>query len=81
MKVAKKLYTKCLAILSGNERTIIVSTDFIGATPKITKDSFEKARRLGLRTELKNIIVSASHTHSGFGAIGEEDLVNFIFFI
>ncbi len=56
MKVAKKLYTKCLAILSGNERTIIVSTDFIGATPKITKDSFEKARRLGLRTELKNIL-------------------------
>jgi hypothetical protein len=56
LKVAKKLYTKCLAILSGNERTIIVSTDFIGATPKITKDSFEKARRLGLRTELKNIL-------------------------
>jgi hypothetical protein len=64
-----------MSILSDNDRTMIITMDFIGATPSVTKKAYQKAKAKGLRTELKNIVVSASHTHSGYGAISEEDIV------
>jgi hypothetical protein len=70
--ITRRLYSKCLAFDSEGRKLIFVTIDAIGAGLKATRDAYKEAQKLGIQTPLKNIIMSASHTHNGFGGIAEE---------
>jgi neutral ceramidase len=64
-KVEADLYAKALALEdSAGNRAVLVTTDLIGITEKIAAPVFERIRQsTGL--ERHQVVLSASHTHSG----------------
>lgn len=71
--VHDELYAKTLVLSDGKQKVAIVATDLIGVDLRLTNAIREFAeKRIGIPR--KNVLVSASHTHSG-PAIGVLDEV------
>jgi neutral ceramidase len=66
------IFAKCLALKTGDDNVIFMSLDAIGSGHDISRLSWEKANRRGLKTKWENVITGASHTHSSFGAVAKE---------
>lgn len=67
-------WIKALVIEAGSERVCFVTIDGIGADGTLSQLAYEIAADSGFSVPFSNIVFSASHTHSGPGAISPEIL-------
>jgi neutral ceramidase len=66
-------YAKCLVLKSSNAIPLaLVSLDAVGSDGTLLSLAYQKAKEMGFNIPLDNVILSASHTHSGPGAITPE---------
>jgi len=67
-------WVKALVIDNGIEKICFVTVDAIGADGGLIEGAFQKAVQRGFSIKRENVIISASHSHSGPGAISKERL-------
>jgi hypothetical protein len=67
------IYAKALVLDDGATRLVIVTSDLVGTNPKMADRA---ARAAGVPRE--QVMVTASHTHSGPGAYGEPFFANIV---
>ncbi len=60
---------KFMVLKRGSQRLLFASFDFVGVTAQFRKDLVERLARLGFQEN--EIFLSATHTHSGPGAIAD----------
>lgn len=65
-----RVYTRALALSDGNQAVIILANDLLAITDDIHKAVHKKiSREISLRPD--NLMISATHTHSGPGALAK----------
>lgn len=60
---------KCLVLGNGYERTAIVTLDAVACDEELVRSAWRKAQALGFSVPLEKVLFTASHTHSGPGAL------------
>jgi len=65
-------WAKALVIDNGIEKVCFVSVDAIGADGGLIEAAYHKAVARGFAIKRDNVIISASHTHSGPGGVSRE---------
>jgi neutral ceramidase len=63
---------KALVIDNGTERVCVVTLDLIATEAAVVQKAHQKAAALGFTIPLEKVMVCASHTHSGPGAISKK---------
>ncbi|MSR77840.1 MAG: hypothetical protein EXS63_06425 [Candidatus Omnitrophica bacterium] len=63
------LYARALAVTRGRERLVFVSTDLVLIDQKLRSSALKKIRKK-ISFKDSELILTATHTHSGAGAIG-----------
>jgi hypothetical protein len=63
------IYARALYVSDGTTPVMIVALDAIATTNEIVMAAWAKARALGSTIDLQNLMVCASHTHSGPGCV------------
>ncbi|MCM8818224.1 MAG: neutral/alkaline non-lysosomal ceramidase N-terminal domain-containing protein [Candidatus Omnitrophica bacterium] len=75
-KIHDPLYLKCLSISNNKNRIFIITSDLIGFTPEFS-NSLKKEIYEKLKIKPSNILLTASHTHTG-PSIGANSIPDYI---
>lgn len=67
--VKDPLMAKCLVLGNGHERVAIVTIDAVATDAEVVETAWGKAQSQGFTVPLEKVMVCASHTHSGPGAL------------
>lgn len=67
--VLDPLYARALVLADGEETVALVSVDAIGVTNEMLEAVHREAARRGVDIPVERLLVFASHTHSGPGAV------------
>lgn len=67
--VLDPLYARALVLSDGTDKVAIVTLDGIATTDRMVQLAHQEATRLGASIPFENVLMCASHTHSGPGAI------------
>lgn len=67
--VRDPIMARALSLSDGTERVTFVALDAIATDRRIVELAWQKARILGAKVELEQLMVCSSHTHSGPGCV------------
>ncbi|MBI3606507.1 MAG: neutral/alkaline non-lysosomal ceramidase N-terminal domain-containing protein [Nitrospirae bacterium] len=74
--VHDRLYTRALAMRVGDRVVILVASDLLAMTDDITR-AVERLVRREIPLQPQSLILTATHTHSGFGAVARRVVEGF----
>lgn len=65
------IMVKALYLSNGSEEVAVVSIDAVAVDARVLETAVRKAAALGFTVPLENVLMTASHTHSGPGAMSK----------
>jgi neutral ceramidase len=69
--VLDPLFARALVLEQGKKKLCILTIDAIATEGDLVTQAVKKAQRLGFSVALESVLVCASHTHSGSGAVAK----------